>query len=151
MASMENLHNLGLPKRHGEPKPKTQRTMKNVITELVHKFGNYPTSQITEIYNAVLANLDRDIQLRVVSGEEQEVALKSLEALKGAGTSLGKDVRVIICLTDEPLLKTLTKEEQRKFGVTSHVFARMNEIRERMNKGISAFCCESSPGASPEE
>ena len=96
MASMENLHNLGLPKRHGEPKPKTQRTIKNVITELVHKFGNYPTSQITEIYNAVLANLDRDIQLRVVSGEEQEVALKSLEALKGAGTSLGKDVRAII-------------------------------------------------------
>ena len=77
------LKDLNIRQQHRQPKEKSLRTLKNVVRELVSKFGSYPTEQICQVLNAVLSNLGRDEHFDTFAEDVHEVAfvLKS-ELLK---------------------------------------------------------------------
>ena len=141
----DDLRHLNLRLQHKEPKEKGKRALKEAIIELIYKFGSYPTEQIAEIFNCVLSNLERDVQFFQVEGDATAAAFEALKALKGASTSLGLDVRAIICICVEAHLRALSRDEQRALGVRDETLKRIEEIREDFKKGGFHFLKRQQP------
>ena len=139
------LKDLNIRQQHRQPKEKSLRTLKNVVRELVSKFGSYPTEQICQVLNAVLSNLGRDEHFDTFAEDVHEVAFECLKSLKGCSTSLGSDVRAIIGLCLEPELRALPREKRRELGIYERTFARMDEIREDFIAGEFSFLKRAQP------
>lgn len=134
---MKDLNNLNLRLQHGNPKEKSWRTMRDTVRDMASHLNSYPTDQMIDVFKGILSNCKRDKDILIV--DTTDPAIECLKTLKGNNSSLGKDVRAIICLCKERYVRSITRDQRRELGIYGRDLRYMDEIRDFFDKGDFRF------------